>query len=101
MAIRSAGKPLAGGVLGPVGLPTWGVRSILTRGFCGVAPTRLVGVRPEDLGLDPLERLFQDDAQVADHVLAYGAGLHGQLPEVRGELTGHPLQVPERPEVER
>src|SRR6202030_685945 len=55
----------------------------------------------EDLGLDALQRLFQDRAQVGDDVLAHDAGLHGQLPQVGGELDRHPLQVLQRPEVQR
>src|SRR5208282_4030210 len=56
---------------------------------------------PEDLGLDALQRVFQDRAQVADHVLAGGRGLRGQFPQVGGELDGQPLQVAQGGEVQR
>src|ERR1700730_10036675 len=74
-------------------------------GAAGPGPrpgARLAAPRPgaEDLGLDPLQRVFQDRAQVADHVLARGRGLHGHPAQVGGELDGQPLQVAQGPEVE-
>ena len=58
-------------VLARRAVPARGIARAL--GLVGVAPLWRLGIGPEDLGLDPLERLFQDAAQVADDVLAYGA----------------------------
>ena len=90
----------------PAGAPGGNRASVLLGWVLGLG--RVLGVvgrrlaaGPEDLGLDALQRLFQDRAQVADHVLAGGRGLRGQFPQVGGELEGQPLQVAQRPEVKR
>ena len=99
---RCAGPSvLLGGVLGLV-RGRFGLVSGVLRGLSGrAAPSRRVVAGTEDLGLDALQRVFEDRAQVADHVLAGRRGLRGQPPQVGGELHGQPLQVAQRPEVER
>src|SRR5215471_9564398 len=63
-----------GVVLGPAGL-LWGSLAL------------------EDLGLDPVDGLVKDAAQVAQRIFADRLGLPGRGAQVPAELLGQPFQV--------
>src|SRR5690348_69010 len=68
----------------------WGV--VLGRG--GWAGGLLRGsAGAEHLGLDPVDRLVQDSAQVVYRVLADCLGLPGRRTQFAAELPGQPLEI--------